>query len=72
MTARLAVVLMLCASAMPLAQAGRAPQIESITAAQLRADLFFLASDAMQGRLTDTRENALAADWVRRASSGSA
>ena len=32
--------------------------------AQLRADLFFLASDAMQGRLTDTRENAIAADWV--------
>ncbi len=48
----------------PLAQGARAPQIESITAAELRADLFFLASDGMQGRLTNTPENALAGDWV--------
>jgi Zn-dependent M28 family amino/carboxypeptidase len=45
-------------------QAGRAPQIESITAEELRADLFFLASDRMQGRLTNTPTNELAADWV--------
>ena len=65
MTARLATILILLAATVPAAQSSRAPQIESITAAQLRADLFFLASDAMQGRLTDTRENAIAADWVQ-------
>ena len=46
------------------AQTPRAPQIDSITAAEMRADLFFLASDAMQGRLTDTPENAHCRDWV--------
>jgi Zn-dependent M28 family amino/carboxypeptidase len=53
------------AAAAAAAQSGRAPQIESIKSAELRADLFFLASDALQGRLTDTAENAVAADWVR-------
>lgn len=43
----------------------RAPQIDSIRKAELRADLFFLASDGMRGRLTDTSENALAAEWVK-------
>jgi hypothetical protein len=61
---RLAVFLTLLAVSAPAAQSARAPQIESITADEMRADLFFLASDAMQGRLTDTRENALAADWI--------
>lgn len=42
-----------------------APAIESIRQRELRADLFFLASDDMQGRLTDTRTNAIAADWIR-------
>lgn len=56
--------LALAAPAAPTAQAGRAPHIESITADQLRADLFFLASDGMQGRLTATPANDLAADWV--------
>ena len=46
-------------------QSARAPQIESIKASEMRPDLFFLSSDAMQGRLTDTRENAIAGDWVR-------
>lgn len=46
------------------AQASRAPQLESITQEELRADLFFLASDRMQGRLTNTPTNELAADWV--------
>ena len=46
------------------AQAGRAPQIESIRQDQLRADLFFLASDGLQGRLTGTATNAVAADWI--------
>jgi hypothetical protein len=44
---------------------GRAPQIESIRQDQLRADLYFLAGDSMQGRLTDTPTNGIAADWVR-------
>jgi Zn-dependent M28 family amino/carboxypeptidase len=47
------------------AQSRPAPQIASITKEQLRADLFFLAADGMQGRLTDTPQNALAAEWVR-------
>ncbi len=60
------IVVALAASASsPFAQSTRAPQLESIAADEMRADLFFLASDAMQGRLTDTPENGLAADWVR-------
>lgn len=43
----------------------RAPQNESIRQDQLRADLFFLAGDAMKGRLTDTDENRAAADYIR-------
>jgi Zn-dependent M28 family amino/carboxypeptidase len=64
MSRRFALLLTLSAVSLPAAQSNRAPQIDSITAAELRADLFFLASDAMQGRLTDTRENAIAADWI--------
>ena len=41
-----------------------APELDSITAADLRADLFFLASDAMQGRLSETPENRLAAEFL--------
>jgi peptidase M28-like protein len=43
----------------------RAPMIESITQADLRADLFFLAGDAMRGRLTDTNENRITIDFIR-------
>jgi hypothetical protein len=43
----------------------RAPYIDSIRKAELRSDLFFLAGDSLQGRLTDTPQNALAAEWVR-------
>ena len=42
----------------------RAPEIDSIKKEELRADLFFLASDAMQGRLTDTPTNALAGEFI--------
>src|SRR4029453_8387127 len=55
---------LLAVPALAAAQASRAPQIDSIRQDQLRADLFFLASDAMQGRLTDTPTNGIAADWV--------
>jgi len=41
-----------------------APGIGSIKKEEMRADLFFLASDSMQGRLTDTPENKLAAEWI--------
>jgi hypothetical protein len=47
------------------AQQSRAPMIESITQADLRADLFFLAGDAMRGRLTDTNENRVTVDYIR-------
>jgi Zn-dependent M28 family amino/carboxypeptidase len=56
-----AVLIAVCAT---LAQTTTAPQIESITADELRADLFFLASDGMRGRLTNTPTNALAGDWI--------
>ena len=39
--------------------------IDSITQADLRADLFFLAGDAMRGRLTDTNENRVTVDYIR-------
>jgi len=42
-----------------------APGNESIRQEALRADLFFLAGDAMKGRLTDTDENRAAADYIR-------
>jgi hypothetical protein len=64
MTSRFTLAAMLLTMAAPVAQSERAPQIESISSAEMRPDLFFLASDAMQGRLTDSPENAIAADWV--------
>ena len=44
---------------------GTAPSTELITAAKMRADLEFLAGDALRGRLTDTPENAIALEWVK-------
>ncbi len=54
-------------AALPQAPAAqeRAPENESIRQAELRADLFFLASDAMRGRLTNTPENRLAAEFIK-------
>jgi Zn-dependent M28 family amino/carboxypeptidase len=43
----------------------KAPGNESITQSDLRADLFFLAGDAMRGRLTDANENRVTADYIR-------
>lgn len=54
-----------CAAFTSLVAQDRAPQIESIRKSDLRADLFFLAGDGMRGRLTDTPENALAAEWIK-------
>lgn len=42
-----------------------APALDSIRQDDLRNDLFFLASDAMRGRLTNTPENRIAAEWVK-------
>ncbi len=53
------------AAALLSASDARAPQSESITQQALRADLFFLAGDAMRGRLTDTEENRAAGDYIR-------
>jgi len=60
MTAGLALLFLV-----PLVAQQRAPQNESITEADLRADLFFLAGDSMRGRLTDTDENRATADYIR-------
>ena len=38
----------------------RAPASDVITIPKMRADLEFLAGDALRGRLTDTPENAIA------------
>ncbi len=59
----LAVAVVLFATSLTAQQ--RAPNIESITQADLRADLFFLAGDAMRGRLTDTNENRVTVDYIR-------
>lgn len=42
----------------------RAPAIESIRRGELKADLYFLASDTMRGRLTGTPEYNQAAEWI--------
>jgi Zn-dependent M28 family amino/carboxypeptidase len=62
--AMLAAVAVVAALAPVLAQP-RAPQNDAIQQDALRADLFFLAGDAMRGRLTDTDENRAAADYIR-------
>jgi hypothetical protein len=42
-----------------------APGNDTIRAEELRADLFFLASDEMQGRLTEDPENRIAAAFIK-------
>lgn len=48
-----------------LAAQGSAPMLDSIREGDLKADLFFLGSDAMRGRLTNTPENLIASEWVK-------
>ena len=43
----------------------RAPAGDAITASKMRADIEFLAGDALRGRLTDTPENAIVLEWVK-------
>lgn len=47
------------------AQSPAAPGRDTILRDQLKADLYFLAGDAMKGRLTGSAEYYLAADWVQ-------
>ena len=47
------------------AKSTRAPASDVITTQKMRADLEFLASDELRGRLTDTPENAIALEWVK-------
>lgn len=63
--ATLCAVTIMTLAAAAWAQGGRAPAVESIQQAKLRADLFFLSSDGFRGRLTNTPSNFLAIDWVR-------
>lgn len=51
--------------AVPALGQEKAPGNDTIRKEDLRADLFFLAGDEMRGRLTDTAENRLAADWIK-------
>ncbi len=53
-----------CGGAAP-APDGLAPAIDTIREADLRADLFFLASDAMNGRAAATRDVAVAAEFIK-------
>ncbi len=61
---RLLVVALLGTTGPSTAQTG-APQRASISASDLRSDVAFLASDDMRGRLTGSRENRLAAAFIR-------
>ncbi len=65
MAARALTAVLVLAVTVALAAQQRAPGLESIREADLRADLFFLAGDAMRGRLTDTTENLATADYIR-------
>jgi hypothetical protein len=62
---RLLAVASLLAATVPLAARQAAPGRDTIRQEALRADLFFLAGDAMRGRLTDTVENVAAGDYIR-------
>ncbi len=65
MRIRISVVAILATATVSVIAQQRAPFIESITQADLRADTFFLAGDAMRGRLTDTNENRITVDYIR-------
>src|SRR5665213_2863074 len=65
MVKRVIVAVVIFFALTPLAAQERAPQNDSIRKEDLRADLYFLAGDAMRGRLTDTNENRAAADYIR-------
>ncbi len=59
------ILALLLVTSLPVGAQDAAPGNNTILADELRADLFFLASDEMQGRLTETRENAVAGAFIR-------
>lgn len=65
MSRRLSLPALLLIATVPLLAQTPAPGLDAIRQADLRADLFFLAGDAMRGRLTDTVENLATADYIR-------
>lgn len=65
MCARPLAVVLAVLAVVSLGAQQRAPGLESIRQDELRADLFFLAGDAMRGRLTDTQENVATGDYIR-------
>ena len=65
MTVRPSLAVALVVVTATLSAQQRAPQNESIRQEELRADLYYLAGDAMRGRLTDTVENLATADYIR-------
>ncbi len=65
MAARPLAAALVAIAVVSLAAQQRAPDLESIRQEDLRADLFFLAGDAMRGRLTDTVENVATGDYIR-------
>lgn len=64
MKARITVLALAVLSVTVLAQ-GPAPSIAVIRQSDLKTDLFFLGSDALQGRLTNTPGNLVATEWVK-------
>ncbi|HEY7473465.1 MAG TPA: M28 family peptidase [Vicinamibacterales bacterium] len=60
-----AAVLVLAVSSLAVQAQSPAPAIDSIRQDDLKADLYFLGSDAMRGRLTNTPENLIASEWIK-------
>ena len=69
LTALRSVIAVVCVTAVSLPTRTQAqetaPAIESIAAADLRADLFFLAGDEMRGRLAGSPEGRLASAFIK-------
>lgn len=61
---RRALIAAVVCTSVAVSAAGHAPANDTITKAALKADLYFLASDDMQGRLTNTLTNRIAGDWI--------
>src|SRR5262245_44757449 len=58
-------LLALAVSTLSLQAQSTAPALDSIRQEDLKADLYFLGSDAMRGRLTNTPENLIASEWIK-------
>ena len=60
-----AAILLLAVSSLSIQAQSGAPGLDSIRQDDLKADLYFLGSDAMRGRLTNTPENFIASEWIK-------